>query len=488
MRRITLLSAFIVGFMAVAEAQTSDYETMKEKLSDVSIPLVNIVVEIDKVNKPDYTPATVEIADPLKRTDGKLTAEFNCKVKYRGASSLSYDKKSFAVKLLNEKGKSMDAAVLGIREDDAWILDAMAIDRLRMRNRVNFDVWNDMSRTPYDTDTGRRNGTDGYFVELFINGSYHGLYCLTDKVNRKLLGVKKVKEHDDKSVDIKGVMYKCAAWGQASKFRGYEESSMDKASWNNWELDYPDDYPCTEAYMPLKNFIDFCSSSTDAEFADGLDDNLYLQNFMEYHVFLLAEGLLDNSMKNCYMSIVDTGKGKRMMVTPWDLDCSLGGYWEGSYYNVLATNDTPLDVMLYERLWNNDVDDYKNKVADCWRALCQTGVLSKEAFDRRVDSYVDELVASGAWQREYGKWNGNPVPLKADLREEARYVKDWYSRNADHIENDILGSLGTSGISAVSAAGTHGGNEDVVYNVMGQRVDNSYRGIVIVNGRKLLRR
>ena len=52
----------------------------------------------------------------------------------------------------------------------------MAIDRVRMRNRLNFDVWNAMSKTPYATDYDQRNGTQGVFVELFINGQYHGLY------------------------------------------------------------------------------------------------------------------------------------------------------------------------------------------------------------------------------------------------------------------------------------------------------------------------
>ena len=70
----------------------------------------------------------------------------------------------------------------------------MAVDRLRMRNRLNFDIWNAMSGTPYETDNDNRNGTNGFFVELFINGEYHGLYCMTDKVNRKLLGVKKTDE------------------------------------------------------------------------------------------------------------------------------------------------------------------------------------------------------------------------------------------------------------------------------------------------------
>lgn len=197
MKRI--LFTILVCVQAFASFAQSQYTELLNRLSDKSLPLVNITVEIDKVSKPEYTPATIEIADLQMRTDGEnVVTKFNAKVKYRGNTSLYYDKKSFNVKLLDEKNKSLDANILGMRTSDAWILDAMAIDRARMRNRVNFDTWNAMSQTPYATDFAQRNGTVGTFVEVFINGKYHGLYCCTDKIDRKLLGIKKAdKDKND---------------------------------------------------------------------------------------------------------------------------------------------------------------------------------------------------------------------------------------------------------------------------------------------------
>ena len=132
--------------------------------------------------------------------------------RYRGATAMGKSKKAYAIKLRDEAGNSVDRSFFGLRNDNNWILDAMAIDRIRMRNRVNFDTWNAMSRTPYDTKYDGRNGTLGFFVEVFVNGEYHGLYCMTDKVNRKLLGVDKAKEDADGKPIINGVMYKCAEW------------------------------------------------------------------------------------------------------------------------------------------------------------------------------------------------------------------------------------------------------------------------------------
>lgn len=157
----------------------SDFESLKNQLSDSSLPLVNITVDLDNVSRESYTNASIEIVDPLMRTDGNVSTMLSCKVKYRGTYSSYLNKKSFAVKLLDDDGESLDASILGIRKDDAWILDAMAVDRIRMRNRVNFDVWNAMSRTPYETKYDNRNGTLGFFVEVFINEAYQGLYCMT---------------------------------------------------------------------------------------------------------------------------------------------------------------------------------------------------------------------------------------------------------------------------------------------------------------------
>lgn len=456
---------------------------MKELVNEKSIPLVNISVDIDKVTKPDYTPASIEITDPQKRTDGNLVATFKCKVKYRGATSLQYEKKSFAVKLLDEKGKSLNATILGIRSDDAWILDAMAIDRIRMRNRINFDVWNAMSVTPYTTDYENRNGTKGFFVELFLNGKYHGLYCMSDKVNRKLLGLKKANDKDKANVTINGVMYKCDTWGSSAELWGYDEQEMTGEMWNSWSLEYPDDYPCEEAYMPLKEFIDFCGS-TDEDFSAGINKELYLQSFLDYHVFILSQGLRDCNMKNSFLSIVDKNTDRRMLLTPWDLDCSLGGDWDGQYHDELADNETLLSCRLYYRLWNMDVDGYKAKVADRWRTLCNGGILSTEAFNKRVDDYTGLLMASGAWKREYEKWNGNPVELKQDLHDEADYVKDWYSRNFNNLNELVFRGIGLDGIKTVTCNNQNSGQW--IFNVMGQQVGKDFKGIVVKNRRKFV--
>ena len=218
---------FWVGILClrivVAQADTIPcYDSLKLQLHEQSLPLINLVVDIDHVSKPTYTPAFVEICDPMKRMGGDGVTLLVCKVKYRGNTSIRYDKKSFTIQVVDGQGEELNANLFGLRRDKTWVLDAMAVDRIRMRNRVNFDVWNAMSRVPYDTELDRRNGTVGLFVELFINGEYHGLYCFTDKVNRKLLDLKKPRVDDKGQPIIRGVLYKGREWSSATRLRGYE--------------------------------------------------------------------------------------------------------------------------------------------------------------------------------------------------------------------------------------------------------------------------
>lgn len=482
---------FIVSYTMCAKADTvtPNFAEATATADGNSIPMVNLIIDTESLSKETYTRGLIEIFDKQKRTDNnKELTTYNCKIKYRGASAIQHEKKAFAVKLLNDKGKSLDANILGIRKDDAWILDAMAIDRMRMRNRLLFDVWNDMSKTPYSTNNGNRNGTKGYFVEVYLNGEYHGLYCMTDKINRKLLGLKKADTDEQGNLEkVNGLLYKCTSWGDAAKFLGYNQEDLNGEKWNHWELQYPDDYPCEATYTPLKNFIDYCAYSTDEEFKNGIDTRFWLDNFMDYQIFVIANGLNDNSMKNTFLSTEDYSSNSKMMITPWDLDCSLGGMYDGSYYNDVSfanQNEAHLYVKPYMRLWTQNINGYKDAVADRWRKFVTDGILSEEKFNSRIDAYVEQFVNSGAWQREYAKWNGNPVELKENPWKEAEYLKNWYKKNIKHLEDNIFNGLGTSCIRSCKTENTE--NTGIRKNLLGQDINNSYKGIIIKNGKKII--
>lgn len=479
-----------VLFSESLHAQESQYEQMKSLLDENSLPLVNLTVDTSTVNRTDYVQGEIEIADYQQRTDPESqTVHYQCKLRYRGASASSYDKKSFAVKLYDEVGEDLDANIFGIREENSWILDAMAIDRIRMRNRVCFDVWNDMSQTPYETNYGNRNGTKGVFVEVFLNGDYHGLYCMTDKIDRKLLGLKKAKVDNNGEVIVKGLLYKGNAWNDFTDIflLSYKEADTGKDTWNAWELQYPDDYSGIDTWQPLMDLIDFCSDqTTDEEFKASYQDYFYIDNFADYVVFTLALHVGDNLYKNTFLSVVDITKGHRYMISPWDMDQSLGGHWNGNYNEGLSRINQYNDRAPFNRLIGRDIDGFVDKLTETWTAN-YTSLFTPEDISQRLDGYANMFKASGAWDREREKWDGNPVPLQANINDEIDYVKRWYAKNYESLCNQFGTPSVTTGVVNATAI-----NFPIsIYTLDGRKVDATdvqwlEKGVYIVNGRKVL--
>ena len=479
----TILLFIIFSFSLVTSALAkSQWETAISEYNEYSLPLVNVEVDVSGLKKESYIPGHITIVDAEMRTEGRLMASFDCKLRYRGASSLKYEKKSFAIKLLDSDGEDLDVNVFGIRKENDWILDAMAIDRIRMRNRVCFDIWNEISKTPYKTDFDNRNGTLGYFVEVYLNGEYHGLYCMTDKIDRKLLGLKKAKEQSDGSVYVRGVLYKGEAWTDATRMTGYDISeSFDGEAWNGWELQYPDDYPCYDAWKPLMNLIDFCNTR-NAFFKLHYRQHFYYDNLVDYALFIMGLNIIDNNVKNTHFSCPDINVNETFLITPWDLDCSLGGLYEGSHYEEYTKISELTSNYIYYQLYVYNVDNFRESMKERWQEL-SLGIMSPNSFNSRLDAYAKRFKESGAWQREYDKWNNNPVPL--DLDEELEYVKKWYVNNIAAL-NKVLGVIADDIPYVFQDTDSYNIR---MYNIDGKRIMSNPTGrrIYIENGRKIIR-
>ena len=479
----TILLFIIFSFSLVTSALAkSQWETAISEYNEYSLPLVNVEVDVSGLKKESYIPGHITIVDAEMRTEGRLMASFDCKLRYRGASSLKYEKKSFAIKLLDSDGEDLDVNVFGIRKENDWILDAMAIDRIRMRNRVCFDIWNEISKTPYKTDFDNRNGTLGQFVEVYLNGEYHGLYCMTDKIDRKLLGLKKAKEQSDGSVYVRGVLYKGEAWTDATRMTGYDISeSFDGEAWNGWELQYPDDYPCYDAWKPLMNLIDFCNTR-NAFFKLHYRQHFYYDNLVDYALFIMGLNIIDNNVKNTHFSCPDINVNETFLITPWDLDCSLGGLYEGSHYEEYTKISELTSNYIYYQLYVYNVDNFRESMKERWQEL-SLGIMSPNSFNSRLDAYAKRFKESGAWQREYDKWNNNPVPL--DLDEELEYVKKWYVNNIAAL-NKVLGVIADDIPYVFQDTDSYNIR---MYNIDGKRIMSNPTGrrIYIENGRKIIR-
>lgn len=480
-------------------AENVSLGSLVQSLNEQSLPIVNLQVDLNELNPDTYVPGKITLWDHTFTTSRSLQNDFDCLLRIRGGSAKYFAKKSFAVKLIDGDKEDLDTAILGIRAENSWILDAMANDRLRMRKLLCFDIWNDMSKLPYETKYGSRNGTIGRYVEVFVNGSYNGLYCLTDKIDRKLLGLKKAKVSDN-NVIVRGLLYKGDKWGSSKTFSYYDNDPVDTVVWNSWELKVPDDYPSFDTWWPLMQLIDFCTGNYET-FCEHWKEHFYEDNLIDYMILLFSFNILDMPFKNAYLSCVDITKDKRFIITPWDMDASFGQDWNGYYidesgYYIYpdghsADKYTDLDrfkdVYPFCLLFHNDIDKFCQKLMSKWN-IYRADLLTPENIKRRIEGYTLKLRESGAWDREFERWKGKlPEELNSTPESAVDYAISWYCNNLAGIDEQL--NTGTTYIPDQDVRN----HDHSTYTLSGVKIgkssnyDKLHKGIYIQNRRKIIK-
>ena len=454
----------------------------------------------------DYADGSMLLTD----TDGRVV-ELPARFKTRGATASHYMMKpSLNMKLrTGDYAEEVDSALLGMRSCSSWILDAMAIDRICMRNRVSFDIWNEFSRLPYATQFGGRNGTEGRFVELYINDQYYGIYHLMDRINRKLLDLKKVQEKGDGSAVVRGVLYKSGTNDIANQNEpGYNaDSSACVIEWHNaWELTYPEECGGLQAWAPLQDAILKGASS------DYAKRYFYLQNLADYQILIMALCIADNwGNKNRYLSIrnitkdindvsQDEADRRKFVVTPWDLDTSFGGHYEGAFYDgsyndwkvADAVNNGPYPFPFLQ----GDAE-YQAILKQRWTEG-RKGAFSPASVFSKLECYRDLFLGSGAWQRMTDYFDAQKYRPKyvTDLGREISCLEEWYADRFRQMDAYFgIDESETEDFILIQNSRFKIQNWEGAYDLSGRKINSQLspvnchlkKGIYIVNGKKVIR-
>lgn len=415
------------------------------------LPVVE--VNVTGCNSYNYTPGTLRVSDGNFMGDNET---MHAKFRWRGATALNYEKKSYAVKLTDANGEDMDASFLGMRDDNNWILDAMAVDHACMRNRVSTDLWNDFASAPYhkEQEPGAIAGTRGKFVEVFLNGSYHGLYCLTEKVDRKQLKLKKYEPADADHGDIiHGTLYKSSQWsyevlmGHEQDQRSYPHRSPSpydnyngSETWCQFEVKYPDYEDEPIDWAPLYNAVNFVATASDDDFDNYVGRYFDRPVVDDYYLFIELMLATDNHGKNMYFFVYDEqdeANADKLGITPWDLDGTWGRRWDGSssYTGPEQDFDTFLwayehgNLTLFTRLAESSYINWPLVLGRRYATLRKKH-FSPAALKQRFTDYRDLFAESGADTREAHRWPS----LHADISADVDRICTWIDRRVSFLD------------------------------------------------------
>lgn len=517
----------------------SENVDLSAKIRFTFLPIVEL--NCSSVNSKAYTTGSLRVTDPASLGyDSLMIAAF----KYRGASSSNYPKRSYAIKLRDENGNSVDRKLLGYRSDNNWILDAMYIDLACMRNRVATDLWNAFECKPYYADREKkvRTGTRGKFVEVILNGQWWGLYCMTEKMDRKQLKLKKFVPAAQSTTgenEVHGVLYKSNKWTY-EVFMGHESNDdndykqviyphkkvsdykniLGQETWCEYEFKYPDYEDEAVEWRPLHDAANMVATSFILNI-DSVKSRFDYPMLRDYYLFIDLLLATDNHGKNLFWYAYDTQgpEGDKLSLAPWDLDGTFGQDWDGVITN---TKDVTLDFDTYIKNYEHGQfaifdliksrSEWQQDLKDRYAELRIKGVISGDGIANRFANYASLFEASLADQREQDMWSKAYHSRHKDIQGGATYAESWIRRRVNWLDqkygfdaavtaiNEAKAEAYFAALGGVGCISVNTGKAQSVriYNIAGQLVRNAQvgsgvttingipAGIYVVNGTKVM--
>ena len=363
-------------------------------------------------------------------------------IEFRGATSQLYPKKSFSIQI----GKDSDwtderkLKLLGMRKDGDWILDATYRDTTFVRNLINHNLYREIHPYVYKDATGAPQGQPsirGELVEVILNGAYHGVYVLSERVDRKLLDLSKVDVPEDASGN--------ELWDQVDWTRPENGSVLYKAEYMeaafldaaNYRVGYEQKYPKPEdvvRWEPLDELADFIINSSDAEFVDRVGDIFDIDSLVDYCALVLVGQAQDNTQKNFYLARNENGK---YAIITWDFDATFGMFWDGSPDDSAEWFFPTNDNRLFQRLINLPATGFNARLKARWAEL-RSSLFTPDALAARFQAYRDQANLAAARSRNMQRWpeSGGAGAANPELGS-ADYIRDLLVRRLAFVDTKI---------------------------------------------------
>ena len=406
MKTFPLAVLFTLFAAAVVAAETPPRPPPPDFESNLPIVALDATCALSRDAK---TPGTVRLLPP-KGVAVIGTNSWPAAVRYPGASSLGYPKKSFAFSL------TTPARLLDLRESAHWVLNAAFIDRSLMRHKLSYDLFRSLSAT-----NASRFAAASRFVEVFFNGEHQGAYLLMERVDRPMAGLRIFNSNEVNHAVIYKAIDHAANFGHAGH-GGFEQREPDPLVKEHWR--------------PLDLFTRFVSGTADAAFWDatnGLAARLDLDNAIDFHLLVLLTSNLDGITKNFLLArdaVVEGQPRPRFFFMPWDYDGTFGRNWDASP----VAPDAWLSNHLFDRLMNHR--PYVEKFARRWRQLREREFAAKTVQDM-IDANARTL--GEAARRNAIRWRGAAGyhPGKLSWEEDLAQMKSWVEARGRWLDGEI---------------------------------------------------
>ncbi len=372
------------------------YRTCYLKCTTLPIMTIDCNEEIGD----EYTPIDLTLFD---NSDGAAAGSFESKgvIRRRGGITSEYDKFPLRFKLQRTgsdgQTKALHMSLLGMPENNNWILYPAYNDEDRVRNVFSQNLWD--STCSRNNAFGKATGVEYKYLEVFMNGSYGGLYALGYTLDEDFMGISKKDNSEGLFKKVLDTRYDLLEMRENPEeaVRGYriitdDENKLDiSPKWNN-----------------LVHYFTYLDehSAESGRLLEAID----IDNAIDFALFTdLVQGD-DSIYKNFYLAVLRDKDGrKKTLYCPWDLDSTWGNeFYEtaknryAQYSHSADYNFFMEDTYLEQILVNGDTDTMDRYIAR-YREL-RSDLWSDDAVKELLEEYEKVIFGSGAYLREMERW------------------------------------------------------------------------------------
>lgn len=468
LKRLSLIALLMLCVSSTLYAENKDGDPNNNKprrnveIKESGLPLLLINTNNQVLYRDTYKLVQVVILnnsnginypDTIAHPGQKKNYEGYAQIKYHGHSSFeASDKPPFTIKLCDANGESQKASLLKMGKAKKWILSAPFADRSCIRDKFTYESFRPFFDFVPDMEP----------VELILDGSYRGIYYITEKIGLNKNRIDADDPTNDGSTDE-------GTGGYVLKIDRNDETytANDGKKYNNFYTSkYSVKVSATTSTKIYYNYVepdmeDMVDKATGAQsyiddriaaFEDKLNNNdLSLIDVESFAAYMLATELarnVDGYRLSTYYYKYRDSIDPRFKMTLWDFDRTYGNSngdshtdvntWSYDFlkrHNGLFNKDTYYPPTYWTNLRANT--QFMSTAKELWRRMRAT-TLNEEKIMNRIDSLHNILVSSGAqarndeaheiWTRGYIKPITDKQKTFKNITQEIDYMKDYIKR------------------------------------------------------------
>lgn len=390
--------------------------------------------------------------DTLYNSSEYVQKQSGLTIKIRGNSSAVYPKKKpYKLKLQ----KAEDLFMRGNKfADKNWIL--INDEKHKINTLIGLKI-NELM--------GMQFAPHGEMVNVFLNGTYRGLYILT--------------ESEERNTDCRVNVSKNGFIFESDPYWWNEDVAFHTTinSWYSFGVTfkYPDTEDITEAQITfLKHHLE---SFEETLLSDG--DYTSFIDLDSWAAWLLAHDILgtyDCAGSNIYFALYDSNSSSKIfMPNLWDYDTIMmtPETWARIhdctfYFQLLLKSKNPAFRRAYIKKWHDSSDKIFNGINQFLDSLS-------------APSMIETI--NNAKSADAAKWNYS----YSDIRDDILESRNWFSKRREWLNNQINILEAEDSISSIFQPKIQTMEKTTIFNLQGQRLTKFINGINIVNGKKIIK-